>query len=116
MQRKFGPKVWCDIQVTGKMEDVKEEEEEDLLSKMQKEINDFGIPEQQQQPPFDPNRFSVQQHSSLDDNNNNNNNSFYQDCIDKQPPILPQPQIVDNKPQKFQPMQQPFAQQPMPSH
>jgi hypothetical protein len=32
-----------------------------MLIKMQKEIQNFEIPEELQQPPFDPNRFSVQQ-------------------------------------------------------
>jgi hypothetical protein len=84
---------------------VKEEEEkEDMFSKMKKEIENFGITDEQ--PPFDPNRFSVQQHSSLDDNNNNNN-SFYQDCNDKQPPIFPPSQNVDMPKQQFQqPLQQ----------
>ena len=44
MQRKFGPKVWCDIIVLGKKEEVKQEEEkEDMLAKMQKEIANFEI-------------------------------------------------------------------------
>jgi hypothetical protein len=52
-----------------------------MLSKLQKEMENFDVPDYLNQPPFDPNRFSAQQKSSLDDNNNNNN-SFYQDCID----------------------------------
>jgi hypothetical protein len=32
-----------------------------MQSKMQKEIQNFEIPEEHQQPSFDPNRFSVQQ-------------------------------------------------------
>lgn len=43
MQRKFGPKVWCDIKVKGKQEEEIKEEEEDLLSKMQREIQEFGV-------------------------------------------------------------------------
>lgn len=47
MQRKFGPKVWCDIFVYGKKaavavkEEIKEEEE-DLIVKLQREVNAFG--------------------------------------------------------------------------